>query len=157
MDGHRGMTLGVVAIVAAAASVGTAATLIVRTGPSLTRSIGEEVFSRGAGPDGRPVPRSGGIFGLVAGGCATCHEADGRGRRSGLLPAPDIAYANLTDPRGMLLPSGRRGPVYTDQTIRQAVTTGRLPSGGSLSPAMPRWRLTGQEWAGLLDFLKTLD
>ena len=157
MAGHRGMALGVAAMVAAAAAGGAAATLIVRTGPSLTQTVGENVFSRGIGPDSRPVPRSGGIVGLAAGKCSTCHGADGRGQHSGLLRGPNITYSNLTDSRGMLLSNGSRGPAYTDQTIRRAVTTGRVPGGGRLSLTMPRWRLSDQEWAGLLDFLQTLD
>ncbi len=36
--------------------------------------------------------------------------------------APDITYANLTDPKGMLMPDGTRGPVYTDAGIEKAVT-----------------------------------
>jgi hypothetical protein len=154
---QRGLALGVVAIVAAAASVGAAATLIVQTGPSQSQSVGKQIFSRGIGPDGRAVSRSGGIVGLAIGGCSTCHGAGGRGQHSGLLRGPDVTYANLTDPRGMLLPGGRRGPAYTDQTLRRAVTTGRRPGGGSLSLAMPHWGLTDEEWTGLLSFLKTLE
>jgi hypothetical protein len=153
---HSTSAIGVVAIVAAAASLSGAATLLLRTGPSLSRSIGEDVFTRGTGPAGTPVPRSGGIVGTMAGGCSTCHGSDGRGLHTSVASSPDIAYANLTDPRGMLLPSGRRGPSYTDQTLRRVVVFGMASRSRILSPAMPRWRLTEQEWIGLLDFLKTL-
>ena len=155
MARHRGMALGLVAVAAAAASVGSAATLLLRAGPSTAQTTGEDIFLQGIGPDGLPVPRSGGITSLAAGGCSACHGADGRGLRSARVSAPNITYPNLTDPQGMLLPNGTRGPSYTDQTLRRAVTTGRTP-GGSLSPVMPRWRLTGQEWTGLLAFLKSL-
>jgi hypothetical protein len=155
VTGQRGLALGVVAIVAAAASVGAAATLLVRTGPSPSQATGEDIYSRGIGPDGLPVPRSGGIVGLVAGGCSTCHGKYGRRLRSAGISVPNITYSNLTDPQGILLPNGRHGPSYTDQTLRRTLTTGRTRT-GSLSPAMPRWRLTDQEWVGLLHFLKTL-
>jgi hypothetical protein len=155
MARNRGLALGLVAIAAAAASVGSAATLLLRTGPSDARATGEDIYSRGIGPDGLPVPRSGGIVSLATGGCSACHSADGQGLRSARASAPNITYPNLTNPQGILLPNGKRGPSYTDQTLRRAATTGRTP-GGSLSPVMPRWRLAGQEWAGLLAFLKTL-
>jgi mono/diheme cytochrome c family protein len=152
MARHSAATIGVVAIVAATASLGAAATLLLRTGPSLSLSIGEAIFAHGTGTSGMPVPRSGGI----AGGCSTCHGSDGRGLHTAFASGPDIAYANLTDPRGLQLPNGKRGPSYTDRTLRRAIVSGMTPSGQVLSPAMPRWRLNGQEWIGLLDFLKTL-
>lgn len=151
---HRGVALVLAAAIAASASVAGAATLIVRSTPSPSLWLGEEIFTRGIGPSGEPIARTGGIVGLVVGGCASCHGSNGRGRRS--LGAPNITYINLTDPRGMLLPDGRHGPSFTDQTIRRATAAGVGPRGATLAPAMPRWRLTGQEWAGLLAYLKTL-
>jgi hypothetical protein len=148
MARHSGLALGLIAVAAAAASVGSATTLLLRAGPNLSQSVGEEIFSRGVGPDGTPVPRSGGIVGVAAGGCSTCHGAYGRGLRSALISAPNITYPNLTDPRGMLLPSGRRGPSYTDQSIRLAVTAGTEPGGGILSPAMPRCASPGRNGPG---------
>ena len=159
MSRRTGGAFVVLAAVAAAASVATAAMLLLRSGPGPSLLIGEEIFAQGIGPSGQAIERSGGLMGLAAGGCASCHGSNGRGGRglSALVRAPDITYTNLTDPRGMLLPNGRRGPSLTDQTIRLAVTDGTGPRGRTLSPAMPRWRLTGTEWAGLLAYLKTLN
>jgi hypothetical protein len=96
------------------------------------------------------------MTGMMAGGCATCHGADGRGRTTTSFSAPNITYANLTDPAGMLQPDGSRGPTYTDATLRRAVTQGIDPGGACLQLPMPQWQLTGSEWTDLLAYLKTL-
>jgi cytochrome c1 len=92
----------------------------------------------------------------MAAGCASCHGLDGHGRVTQTFTAPDITYANLTDPAGMLQPDGSRGPTYTDAAIRKAVTQGIDPEGSKLAQPMPQWQLTDQEWADLLAYLKTL-
>jgi cytochrome c1 len=134
--------------------------------PTSLLSIGEVVFQYGVGPDGSRIPRSvsqsegggmmGGGMGMFRAGCATCHGADGRGRSTMMFTAPDIAYANLTDPQGMLMPDGTRDVTYTDATLRRAITTGVGPDGDHLEWPMPQWQLTDQEWEGLLAYLKTL-
>lgn len=128
-------------------------------------ALGEAIYQSGVGPGGRPIQRTvsggggmmGGGAGMIAGGgCATCHGSDGRGRTTIMFTAPNVAYANLTDPQGMLMPDGTRGPTYTDATIRRAVTTGIDPEGSHLDWPMPQWQLTNEEWTSLLAYLKTL-
>jgi mono/diheme cytochrome c family protein len=99
--------------------------------------------------------------GVMGGGmmrlsCASCHGTDGHGLATKQFTSPDITYANLTDPKGMLAPDGTRGPTYTHASLRRAITTGIDPTGGQLAWPMPQWQLTGQEWNGLLAYLKTL-
>ena len=94
--------------------------------------------------------------GMMRLSCASCHGTDGDGLTTQQFTSPNITYANPTDPKGMLAPDGTRGPTYTDATLRRAVTT-RIDSEGShLAWPMPQWQLTGQEWAGLLAYPKTL-
>ena len=57
---------------------------------------------------------------------------------------------------GMLDPEGSRGPPYTDDLIRRAVTLGLDADGAPLSTAMPHWQLGDEDWADLLAYLKTL-
>jgi hypothetical protein len=73
-----------------------------------------------------------------------------------MFTSPDVTYANLTDPAGMLDPDGSRGTTYTDDLIRRAVTQGLDADGAALSPAMPRWQLTDADWADLLLYLESL-
>jgi hypothetical protein len=101
---------------------------------------------------------SGGMMGggMMGAGCAACHGAAGHGRTTPTFTSPNITYGNLTDPQGMLMPDGSRGPTYTDAGIETAVTRGLDPEGSPLESPMPRWQLTGAEWADLLAYLKTL-
>lgn len=118
-------------------------------------SPGERIFRYGLDSAGQPIPRSGGMM-MMSSGCAECHGQGGRGRTTRMYVAPDITYANLTDPQGMLDPDGTRGPVFTDASIRTAVTEGVDPEGDHLSWPMPRWNLSDGQWADLLSNLKTL-
>ena len=125
---------------------------------------GQQIFDTGTDPaTGRSIPRTGGISGGMMGGrmmagagCAACHGPSGQGRTTPLFSAPNISYANLTDPRGMLEPDGSRGPTYTDAEIARAVTTGIDAEGKPLDQTMPHWQLTQQEVTDLLAYLKTL-
>ncbi|HJW76257.1 MAG TPA: hypothetical protein VJ787_11435 [Thermoleophilia bacterium] len=117
-------------------------------------SVGEWIYRTGTDPGGRPIPSSGGMMMRV--GCAGCHGRDGRGLSTPMFRAPDITYANLTDPKGMLEADGVRGPTFTDADIRRAVTQGIDPEGDTLAWHMPRWQFTDVEWRNLLAYLKTL-
>ncbi len=172
---RRALVIALVALgVAALAAV---AVLVIashrQASPTATGSspvaVGEAVFQSGVGPNGVPIPRSesqSGGSGMMGGGvmgggmmrlsCASCHGADGHGLATQQFTSPNITYANLTDPKGMLAPDGTRGPTYTDASLRRAITTGIDPTGGQLAWPMPHWQLTGQEWNGLLAYLRTL-
>ncbi len=115
---------------------------------------GEWIFRTGAGTDGRPIPYSGGM--MMRASCASCHGEDGHGLRMPMFVGPNITYRNLTDPAGMLEPDGTRGPIYTDDLIRRAVTQGIDAEGKLLDWPMPRWQPTDREWNDLLAYLKTL-
>lgn len=130
--------------------------VVLAGGSPVDRSLanGARIFQTGIDLDGRPIPYSGGM--MMRTGCAGCHGADGRGLRTPMFVSPDITYQNLTDPNGMVEPDGERGPTYTDELIRRAVTQGIDAEGKPLAWPMPRWRLSDQDWSDLLAYLKTL-
>ena len=117
-------------------------------------SLGKRIFNFGIGVDGQYVQRTGGMNGSY--GCAMCHGSDGHGRTMMMFTTPNITYANLTDPLGMLEPDGTRGPTYTDASLQHAVVDGIDPDGDTLSTWMPRWQLAGANWDDLLAYVKTL-
>lgn len=162
-----GVALGVAALATVAVLlIGTHSQTSSFTTGSSPVALGEAVFQSGLGPNGVPIPRTeshsgGGMMGggmgqMMGGGCASCHGSDGHGLSTQQFTSPNITYSNLTDPKGMLMPDGTRGPAYSDATIRRAVTTGVDPTGSQLAWPMPQWQLTDQEWSGLLAYLKTL-
>lgn len=125
--------------------------------PSDPVSVGQRVFDLGLGADGEAIPRVGGMsMGLSGSGCAACHGQDGHGLTVMMFTTPDITYANLTDPNGMIEPDGGRGMTYTDDGIRRAVIDGVDADGEDLAGVMPRWQLADKDWDGLLAYLKTL-
>lgn len=125
--------------------------------PSGAAADGQRIYDAGIGPNGNPIPRSGGVGMMGEAGCGSCHGGGGHGSTTMMLSAPDITYANLTDPMGMIEPNGGRGMVYTDALIRRAVIDGIGADGETLDTAMPRWQLTDTEWQDLLAYLKQLD
>ncbi len=124
--------------------------------PTDPLALGQRIFETGIGTNGQPIPRTGGYGMMGNSGCASCHGYDGLGRTMMMFTTPNITYANLTDPAGMLDPDGTRGPTYTDDLIRRAVTQGIDAPGSALSTIMPRWQLSDEDWADLLLFLKSL-
>ncbi len=124
--------------------------------PTDPLTLGQRIFDTGIGASGQPVPRTGSSGMMMTSGCASCHGYDGLGRVMMMFTTPDVTYANLTDPAGMLDPDGSRGPTYTDDLIRRAVTQGVDADGSALSTIMPRWQLSDEDWADLLLFLKSL-
>ncbi len=119
-------------------------------------AAGERIFDSGIGTDGAAIPRTGGVGMMTGAGCAACHGAGGRGTTTMMFRAPDITYANLTDPAGMVEVDGGRGPVYTEAEIRRAVVQGIGADGDTLDTTMPRWQLSDADWRDLLAYLKTL-
>ncbi|MCL5995148.1 MAG: cytochrome c [Chloroflexi bacterium] len=115
---------------------------------------GAWIFRTGADPNGQPIPYSSGM--MMRASCAGCHGVDGHGLRTPMFVSPNVTYRNLTDPAGMLELGSTRGPTYTDDQIRRAVTQGIDAEGESLTWPMPRWQLTDGEWNDLLAYLKTL-
>ncbi|HEX9052428.1 MAG TPA: hypothetical protein VF841_18015 [Anaeromyxobacter sp.] len=124
--------------------------------PTDPLALGQRIFDTGIGTNGLPIARTGGYMMMGSSGCATCHGYDGLGRITMMFTTPNITYANLTDPAGMLAPDGTRGTTYTDDLIRRAVTQGLDADGAPLSTVMPRWQLGDLDWADLLLYLKAL-
>jgi ABC-type branched-subunit amino acid transport system substrate-binding protein len=89
--------------------------------------------------------------------CANCHGADGRGRPEGGLDPGDITWESLTKPYGHTHASGRTHPAYTDGLLGRAILDGYDPAHNRLLAAMPRYRLSRDDLADLISYLKRLD
>lgn len=125
-------------------------------------SNGEQIYFTATSSRGTPI-----TYQMIGGmpmmrgstmACVTCHNADGRGGRQRMMmrtfDAPDIRYKTLTSPR--LNEDGEPEPIFTDMTIRQAITDGTEPDGEPLQWPMPRWSMSGADLDDLLAFLKAL-
>ena len=144
------IVIGVVGLIL----LGTGALPINRVANTPT-ARGEWIFRTGTDPTtGQPIPYGGGM--MMGMSCANCHGVDAHGLRTPMFISPNITYRNLTDPRGMREPDGRRDGTYTNATLKRAITQGLDPEGKPLDWPMPRWQMTNQELDDLLAYLKTL-
>jgi ABC-type branched-subunit amino acid transport system substrate-binding protein len=87
--------------------------------------------------------------------CAGCHGLDGRGGKEGGVRPTDLtaeALGRATADAG----GGRSRPAYDDHRLIRAITLGLDAAGNRLHVAMPRYRLTRQDAADLLAYLKRL-
>lgn len=88
--------------------------------------------------------------------CSSCHGRDGRGRPEGGVTPSDLTWDSLTRPYGVTHPSGRKHPPYDERSLKKAIAMGLDPAGNSLHVAMPRFRLSQQDMADLIAYMKTL-
>lgn len=136
------------------------------------QSNGERIYYTGTSANG-PIRYNGGNVGGMMGGagmmgggslaCADCHGNDARGgshfMHMQFMDAPDIRWSALTEAEhggdGDHAEGGMDHPPYNEFYFKQAVTQGLDPSGAPLDSAMPRWRMSDQDIADLIAFLKT--
>jgi ABC-type branched-subunit amino acid transport system substrate-binding protein len=87
--------------------------------------------------------------------CANCHGLVGEGTEEGGLAAPSLVWAALTNAHTSALTTNERGP-YTDATLVRAVRDGLDSAGVRLHPGMPHYRMTDEQAADLIAYLKKL-
>lgn len=88
--------------------------------------------------------------------CSSCHGRDGKGRPEGGVTPTDITWANLTKPYGVVHPTGRRHPPYDEKLMKRSLAMGFDPAGNVLHTAMPRYRMSHQDMADLVAYMKRL-
>lgn len=129
------------------------------------RSNGERIYYTGTSANDRISYQGGGFGGMMGGGtmrgrlaCADCHGDDGRGgvhfMHMTRMDAPDIRWSTLTSTEH----DGEEmdHPPFDAASFQRAVTQGIDPGGDPLDGDMPRWRMSDQDIADLIAFLKEL-
>ncbi|HKS41796.1 MAG TPA: ABC transporter substrate-binding protein [Blastocatellia bacterium] len=87
--------------------------------------------------------------------CANCHGLRGEGSSEGGLQPPSLIWNKLTSPGQSALTRLERGP-YNETTLARAITAGINSNGGKLHPGMPHYRMTGEQMADLIAYLKKI-
>jgi Periplasmic binding protein/Cytochrome c len=88
--------------------------------------------------------------------CAGCHGRDGRGGREGGVAPSDLTWQSLSKPYGSHQPGGRSHPPYTERLLGRAIALGTDPAGNPLHGAMPRYRMSREDMADLVAYLRRL-
>ena len=87
--------------------------------------------------------------------CSNCHGLRGEGTREGGLQPPPIDWETLTRPHTSLL-TRRERAAYNETTLARAISHAVGPTGGRLHPAMPHYKMTREQMADLIAYLKQL-
>ncbi|HLF02742.1 MAG TPA: cytochrome c [Anaerolineales bacterium] len=136
-------------------------------------SNGERIYFTATSDRGTTITYTGGpTSGMMMGGghlvCASCHGPNGRGGQHIMhmqtMDAPDIRWSVLSgemngEHGGETETESGHGDGdsgYDFDKFRLAVVEGKHPDNTSLSSNMPRWNISDEDLAELVDYLKSL-
>jgi len=121
---------------------------------------GKQIYLYGTSPSGGEITAILGSSDNDAPGslmaCANCHGFDGRGKPEGGVIPSNITWEELTKSYGHTHAGGRWHPAYAEHSLAQAITEGVDPAGAPLAAVMPKYRMSRQDLADLLAYLKRL-
>lgn len=121
-------------------------------------ALGQSLYIKGLGRDGRQIVGHVGTGGLrmrgAAVACANCHGAGARGGGERFAAAPDIRWYALSAPYGAARGEAQVRPAYDLHSFARAVRAGVAADGVRLDPAMPRFDLADDEIAALVRHLE---
>jgi len=120
---------------------------------------GKEIYLRGTSASGREIVARLNDVDVPASAlpCGGCHGMRGEGKSEGGVTAGDITWSNLLKPYGHTHPTGRKHGPFTESSVIRAVVNGVDPSGNDLLVAMPRYKISAEDMADLLAYLKRID
>lgn len=120
---------------------------------------GRRIFSEGVSPSGAKIEAvltGDVIMDAATMPCVGCHGEDGLGRPEGGLEPSNITWEALSKPYGGRGQDGREHAAYDLASLRKAITIGVDPSGNSLHPSMPRYRMASADLDDLIAYLQVL-
>jgi ABC-type branched-subunit amino acid transport system substrate-binding protein len=89
--------------------------------------------------------------------CAGCHGNRGEGRTEGGVTAGTMSWAHLTKPYGHTDEGARKHAAFTETSFVRALTSGLDPAGNKLAVAMPTYRMSQEDMANLIAYLKRIE
>ena len=120
---------------------------------------GKEIYLRGTSPSGREIVARIGELDVPATtlACSGCHGIRGEGKTESGVTAGNLTWSNLIKPYGHTHPTGRKHGAFTESALIRAVVNGVDPDGNELLVAMPRYKLSPEDMADLIAYLKRID
>src|SRR6185369_11539811 len=89
--------------------------------------------------------------------CAGCHGNRGEGRTEGGVTAGNLTWTYLMKPYGHTDEGSRKHPAFSETSFVLALTSGLDPACNKLAVAMPIYRMSQEDMADLIAYLKLID
>ena len=89
--------------------------------------------------------------------CAGCHGNRGQGITEGGVTAGNMSWTFLTKPYGHTDDGGRKHPPFTESSFARLLASGHDPAGNKLAVAMPTYRMSHEDMANLIAYLKVIE
>lgn len=120
---------------------------------------GKEIYLRGTSPSGNAITGWMGELSVPASNlnCSGCHGMRGEGKSESGITAGNLTWPNLTKPYGHTHPTGRRHGPFNESSFIRAVVNGVDSNGNDLLAAMPRYKISAQDMADLIAYIKRID
>ena len=126
---------------------------------TLQEKRGKAFYLRGESASGEEITAMMGEVDVPASTltCAGCHGNRGEGRTEGGVTAGNMSWTYLTKPYGHSDEGGRKHPAFSESSFARLMTAGTDPAGNKLAVAMPTYRMTQEDMANLIAYLKRID
>jgi ABC-type branched-subunit amino acid transport system substrate-binding protein len=120
---------------------------------------GRAIYLRGENDAARPITALVGEVDVPASAmtCAGCHGLRGEGKTEGGVTAGNLTWSNLLKPYGHTHESGRKHGAFTESSLVFSITNGIDPDKNPLNVAMPRFRMSPEDMADLIAYLKRIE
>lgn len=120
---------------------------------------GKEIYLRGTSPSGKEFTAMVGELDVPASTltCGGCHGLRGEGKTEGGVTAGNLTWSNLVKTYGHTHPSGRKHGPFDEMLFARSVVQGVDPAGNEMVVAMPRFRMSTEDMADLIAYLKRID
>jgi ABC-type branched-subunit amino acid transport system substrate-binding protein len=89
--------------------------------------------------------------------CAGCHGMRGEGKTEGGVTAGSLTWSHLVKPYGHTHTTGRKHGPFKESSFTRAVVNGVDADGNDLLVAMPRFKLSADDMADLIAYVKRLE
>jgi ABC-type branched-subunit amino acid transport system substrate-binding protein len=128
-----------------------------RRGLTPQEQRGKAIYQRGESPSGREIEAAVSDVAVPASAvtCAGCHGLRGEGKTEAGITAGALAWPQLLKPHTH--PTGRAHGAFDEASFARAVTAGVDPQGNRLAAAMPRFRMSAEDLADLVAYLRRIE
>ena len=132
---------------------------IARQELTLQEKRGKAFYLRGETASGQEVTALMGEIEVPASTltCAGCHGLRGQGINEGGVTAGPLTWSSLTKPYGHTDDGGRKHPAFSETSFVRMLTAGLDPAGNRLAVAMPAYRMSQEDMANLIAYLKRIE